>query len=97
MRMCVNDPFRDATRLKFKESLSSSVYGLFQTTSELKEEEDARTILSEVRDGKSNNDPVRFRGQEGGGLSGEPEEVPSDQAERVEAMLSYPIGEEMVN
>ena len=77
-------------------------YGRFQTTSELKEEEDARdkestaTNLSGVRDRKSNDDPFRVRRQERGGLLSEPEEVSSDQAERIEAMLSHPIGEEMV-
>ncbi len=68
----------------------------YQTTSELKEDSNARTVLSGVRDGKSNNDPIRVREQERGGLPGQPEEVSSDQAERVEALLSHPIGEEMV-
>jgi hypothetical protein len=68
-----------------------------QTTSELKEDNNARTVLSGVRDGKSDNDPVWVRGQKRSGLPGEPEEVSSDQAQRVEAMLSHPISEEMVN
>jgi hypothetical protein len=71
-------------------------YWRYQTTSELKEDKNVRTVLSRVRDRKSDNDPFRVRGQERGGLSGEPEEVPSDQAERVEAMLSHPLSEEMV-
>jgi len=77
-------------------------YGRFQTISELREEEDARgkestgPVLSGVRDRKSDNDPVWFRGQERGGLFSEPEEVPSDQAERIEALLLYPFSEEMV-
>jgi hypothetical protein len=79
-----------------------SKYGRYQTTSELREEEDARNkkstsaVLSRVRDRKSNNNPVWVRGQERGGLPGEPEEVSSDQAERVEALLSHPLSEEMV-
>jgi hypothetical protein len=74
----------------------------YQTTSELKEDENVRskkstgTILSGVCDRKSDNDPVWVRGQERGGLPGEPEEVSSDQAERVQALLSHPISEEMV-
>ena len=71
-------------------------YGRFQTTSELKENDNVRAVLSRVRYGKSDNDPIRVSGQEGGGLPGEPEEVPSDKAERVEAMLSHPVSEEMV-
>ncbi len=84
-------------------------YWRYQTASELeaeireKEKSNAKnpkrksaTVLSRVRDRKSNNDPVWVRGQERGGLSGQPEEVPSDQAERVEAMLSHPLSEEMV-
>jgi hypothetical protein len=67
-------------------------YWRYQTTSELKEDNNARTVLSGVRDGKSDNDPVWVRGV----LPGEPEEVSSDQAQRVEAMLSHPISEEMV-
>ena len=78
-------------------------YGRYQTTLELKEEEDARenestgAVLSGVRDGKSNHAPIRVRGQKRGGLPGEPEEVPSNQAERIEALLSHPFGEEMVD
>jgi hypothetical protein len=77
-------------------------YGRYQTTSELREEEDARkkestgAVLSGVRDGKSNHDPIRVRGQKRGGLPGEPEEVPSDQAERVQALLLHPICEDLV-
>ena len=71
-------------------------YWRYQTTSELKEDSNVRTVLSRVRDRKSDNDAVRVRGQERDGLSGQPEEVPSDQAERIEAMLSHPVGEEMV-
>ena len=82
-------------------------YGRYQMASELITEEWRRfnagnqktkpsPVLSGVRDGESHNDPVWNRGQEGDGLFSQPEEVPSDQAERVEAMLSHPIGEEMV-
>jgi hypothetical protein len=77
-------------------------YGRYQTTSEFKEEEDDRykestaPVLSGVCDRKRDNDPVWVRGQERGGLPGEPEEVSSDQAERIEAMLSHPIGEDLV-
>jgi len=71
-------------------------YGRYQTAIELKEDSNVRTVLSGVRDRKSDNDLIRVRGQERDGLSGQPEEVPSDQAERVEAMLSHPISEEMV-
>ncbi len=71
-------------------------YWRYQTTSELKENSNVRTVFSGVRDGKSNNDPFRVRGQERGGLPGQPEEVSSDQAERVQALLSHPISEEMV-
>ena len=80
-------------------------YGRDKTASELEREDNAKRkesklrstpILSGICDGKSDNDPVRVRGQERGGLPGQPEEVSSDQAERVEAMLSYPISEEMV-
>jgi len=88
-----------------------SKYWRYQTTSELEAELNEKgeshvrksktrrkrtTVLSRVRDRKSDNDAVRIRGQEGDGLSGEPEEVSSDQAERIEAMLSHPISEEMV-
>jgi len=71
-------------------------YWRYQTTSELKEDSNARTVLSGVRDRKSNDDLIRIRGQEGDGLPGQPEEVSSDQAERVEAMFLHPISEEMV-
>ncbi len=80
-------------------------YGRYQTASELEREDNAKRkeskprstpILPGIRDGKSDNDPVRVRGQERGGLPGQPEEVASDQAERVEALLSHPISEEMV-
>ena len=80
-------------------------YGRYQTASELEREdksgkEDSKPrstpILSGVRNRKSDNDPIRIRRQERSGLPGEPEEVASDQAERVEAMLSHPISEEMV-
>jgi hypothetical protein len=79
-----------------------SRYGRYQTKLELEEEEDVRNnestgaVLSGVCDRKSNHDPVRVRGQERVGLSGEPEEVPSDQAERIEALLSYPFSEDLV-
>jgi hypothetical protein len=39
-------------------------YWRYQTTSELKEDNNARTVLSGVRDGKSDNDPVWVRGFE---------------------------------
>ena len=55
-----------------------------------------RTVLSGVRCGKSDNDAVRNPEQERGGLPGQPKKVSSDQAERVEAMLSHPISEGMV-
>ena len=71
-------------------------YGRYQTAIELKEDSNARTILSGVRNRKSDNNAVRIRGQERNGLSGQPEEVSSDQAERVEAMFLHPISEEMV-
>ena len=78
-------------------------YGRYQTTSELKKEmEDARrkestsNVLSRVHNRKSNHDPIWIRGQEGSGVFSEPEEVSSDQAERVEAMLPYPVSENMV-
>jgi hypothetical protein len=77
-------------------------YGHYQTISEFKEEEDARikestgSVLSRVCDRKSDNDPVWIREQERGGLSRQPEEVSSNQAEGIEEMLSHPIGEEMV-
>jgi hypothetical protein len=78
-------------------------YGRYQTTSELREEEDARikestgAVLSGIHNRKSNHDPIRIRGQKGGRLFSEPEDVPSNQAERIEALLSHPIGEEMVD
>jgi hypothetical protein len=76
-------------------------YERYQTKSELEEANNVRDkstgiIFSGVRDRKSDNDPVRIREQEGAGLSCEPEEVTSDQAERVEAMLLYPGGQELV-
>jgi hypothetical protein len=80
-------------------------YGRYQTASELERENNAKRkesklrstpILSGVRDRKGNDDPIWVRGQERGELPGEPEEVASDQAERVEAMLSHPFSEEMV-
>ena len=74
-------------------------YGRYQTKSEL-EENDVRNkstgnILSGVRDGKSDNDSVWIRGQEGDGLFSQPEEVTSDQAERVAEMFLYPGGPEL--
>ena len=77
-------------------------YGRFQTITELKEAENVRRkestgpVLSRVRNGKGDNDPVWVRGQERGGLFSEPEEVSSDQAERIEALLLHPVSEEMV-
>jgi hypothetical protein len=80
-------------------------YGRYQTASELKREDNVKRkeskygsapVLSGVRDRKSDNNLIRIRGQERAGLSGQPEEVSSDQAERVQALLSHPIGEEMV-
>ena len=80
-------------------------YGRYQTASELEREDNAKRkeskprstpILPGIRDGKSDNDAVWVRGQEGGELHGEPEEVASDQAERIEEMLSHPLSEEMV-
>jgi hypothetical protein len=77
-------------------------YGRFQTLSELREEEDARRkestgpVLSRVCNRKSDYGLIRVRGQERGGLPGEPEEVPSDQAKRIEEMLLHPISEEVV-
>ena len=71
-------------------------YWRYQTTSELKEDRNARTVFSRVRDRKSDNDLIRIREQERDGLSSQPEEVTSDQAERVEALLLHPLSEEMV-
>jgi hypothetical protein len=80
-------------------------YGRYQTASELKREINDRSkeskiratsILSGVCDRKSDNEAVRIRGQERDRLFSEPEEVPSGQAERIEALLSHPISEEMV-
>lgn len=86
-------------------------YGRYQTASELeaelKEKEESNVgkqkskwirtaILSGVCDRKSDNDPVWIRGQEGSGLFGESEKFTSDQAKRIEEMLSHPFSEEMV-
>jgi hypothetical protein len=80
-------------------------YGRYQTASELKRETNDRSkkskiratpILSGVCDRKSNDDAIWVPGQEGNRLLSEPEEVPSDQAERVQALLSHSIGEDLV-
>jgi hypothetical protein len=77
-------------------------YGCYQTISELREKEDAgrkestNAILSGVHYREGNNDLIRIREQERDGLSGQPGEVSSDQAERIEALLLQPISEEMV-
>ena len=77
-------------------------FGRYQTASELgKEYESGKersstTVFSGVHNGKSDNDPIRVREQKRGGLPCESEEVPSDQAERIEALLSHPFSEEMV-
>jgi hypothetical protein len=76
-------------------------YGQYQTKSELEEASNARDkstdiIFSGVRNRKSDNDSVRIREQKGAGLSCEPEEITSDQAERVEAMFLYSGGQELV-
>ena len=82
-------------------------YGRYQTASELIAEESGRSnarkrkiepaaVLSGVRDGNRVDNSIWIREQERDGLFSQPEEVTSDQAERVEAMLSHPIGEEMV-
>ena len=80
-------------------------YGRYQTVSELKREANDRSkestitatsVLSGVRNRKSNNDAIWIPRQEGNRLLSEPEEVPSDQAERIEALLLHPISEEMV-
>ena len=78
-------------------------FGHYQTISELREEESDRRkestnpVLSRVHNRKSDHGPVRVQGQKRSGLFSEPEEVPSDQAERIEALLSHPFGEEMVD
>ena len=80
-------------------------YGRYQTASELERESNAKRkesklrstpILSRVRDRKSDNDAVRVREQKRDGLFSEPARVPSGQSERVEEMLSSPIGEDLV-
>jgi hypothetical protein len=77
-------------------------YGRYQTTSELKEAEDARnkestgTVLSGIRNGKGNNHPAGNREQKGDELFSESEIFPSDQSEGVEKMLSSPFGENLV-
>ncbi len=80
-------------------------YGRYQTASELKREANdsskesksrATSILSGVCNRKSDDDAIWVPRQEGNRLLSEPEEVPSDQAERIEALLSHPISEEMV-
>ena len=80
-------------------------YGRFQTASELKREANDRSkeskiratpVLSGVRNRKSNDDAIWVPGQERDRLLSEPEEVSSDQAERIEALLLHPISEEMV-
>jgi hypothetical protein len=77
-------------------------YGRYQTTSELKEAEDARNkestgaVLSGICDGKSNNHPAGNREQKGDELFSESEIFPSDQSEGVQKMLSSPFGENLV-
>ena len=84
-------------------------YCRYQTASELIAEEKRRLndrnkkskcrltpVLSGIRDGKGDDDSIWTGEQKRGGLPGQPEEVASDQAERVEEMLSYPFGEEVV-
>jgi hypothetical protein len=84
-------------------------YNRYQTASELMTEEKRKSnvrnqkskrrsasVLSGICDGKSDNESIWIGEQEGGGLFGQPEEVTSDQAERIEEMLSHPIGDEMV-
>ena len=82
-------------------------YVRYQTATELKAEKREKInvanqkhrparVFSGVRDGKSDYGAVWIGGQKRGGLPGQPEGVASDQAERIEAMLSHPIGEEVV-
>jgi hypothetical protein len=80
-------------------------YGRYQTASELERETNDRSkeskisatpILSGVCYRKSDNDAIWVPGQERDRLLSEPEEVSSDQAERIEALLLHPISEEMV-
>jgi hypothetical protein len=74
----------------------------YQTTSELKEDENVRNkkstgpVLSGVCDRKSDNDVAGNREQKGDGLFSEPAQVPSGQSEGVEEMLLSPIGENLV-
>ena len=74
-------------------------YGRYQTTSDLKEENDVRdsTVLSGVCDRKGNDDFIGNREQKRDGLFSEPAEVPGDQSEGVQKMLSSPFGEEMAD
>ena len=80
-------------------------YGRYQTASELEREDKSGNkkskhrstpILPGVRNRKSDNDAVRVREQKRDGLFSEPAQVPSGQSERVEEMLSSPIGEDLV-
>lgn len=75
-------------------------HGRYQTKSELEvsnvRDKSTGAILSGICDRKSDNDPVRIREPEGIELSCEPEEITSDQAERVEAMFLYSGGQELV-